>query len=421
VLDNERTLVDTICRQFDGHDPDTSEESMKLTDKIVKRLPAPAKGYKITYDSDVAGFGCRVTAAGARAFVLNYTTRSGAERRYTLGRFPDWQTTAARAEAARLKREIRANGLDPVGELQAERAAPTMADLCKKYLEEHATKKRTGEDDERQFRTHVLPAMQHKKVSEVSFADIDSLHRKLSKTTPTRANRVLALLSKAFSLAERWEWRASGTNPAKHVLRNDENRRERYLTPMELERLTAALAKHPDRDAADAIRLLLLTGARRGEVLGATWGQFDLANGTWTKPSSHTKQRKLHHIPLAPPALQLLAELRERSASEYLFPARNGKPRINLNNAWATVSKAARLDGVRLHDLRHSFASILVASGASLPMIGRLLGHTQTSTTARYAHLAVDPLRELVNRVGAVVEGVGKDGAEVIPMKKGRA
>jgi integrase len=209
-----------------------------------------------------------------------------------------------------------------------------------------------------------------------------------------------------FSLAIRWRMRLD--NPCKGVARNREHHRRRYLSSEELSRLTAVLAKHPNQAVADAVRLLLLTGARRGEVLNATWDQFDLAAGTWSKPPTTTKQGEHHQVPLAAPARELLARLHKQSdGSPFVFPGRDGKQaKQNLSYGWQLIRKAAGITGLRLHDLRHSFASSLVSSGSSLPVIGALLGHSQPSTTARYAHLYHDPLREAVERHGTAITGV---------------
>src|SRR6516165_11298029 len=167
----------------------------KLFDASVKKLAKPERGNRIYYDTEVTGFGCRVTAAGARSFVLNYRTASGRERRYTIGAFPDWTTTTARAEAKRLKLEIRANGHDPVGALEEGRGAPTIADLCNRYITEHLPKKRasSASEDRSLINQRILPELRHHPVSEVGFADVDALHRKITRSgTPYRANRVLA-------------------------------------------------------------------------------------------------------------------------------------------------------------------------------------------------------------------------------------
>jgi integrase len=204
-----------------------------------------------------------------------------------------------------------------------------------------------------------------------------------------------------FSLAERWGIRAD--NPTKGVAKNHEESRERYLSPTELERLMRSLVDYPDKQVANAIMLALLTGARRSEVVQAPWDQFDLSQGVWIKPSSHTKQKKTHRVPLSPPALQLMKAMREGAPEDavYVFPGRlPSKPRENVRRPWEAIRKAAGLDDVRFHDLRHSYASLLINDGVSLPIIGRLLGHSHAKTTMRYAHLADDPLRAATSRVG---------------------
>jgi integrase len=168
-----------------------------------------------------------------------------------------------------------------------------------------------------------------------------------------------------------------------------EEKRDRWLSTEEIERVCDALDHHSNQSAANAIRLMLLTGARRGEVLTAAWEDFNLELGVWTKPSHHTKQKRTEHVPLSPPAVQLLASMKEKSASGYIFPGNvPGKPLREIKKVWATVSKQAKIESVRLHDLRDTYASHMVSSGMSLPIVGRLLGHTQPQTTARYPHLA---------------------------------
>ena len=402
--------------------------SQHLTDASVKRLPSPAAGNRITYDLKVKGFGARVTAAGSRSFILNYRTRSGRERRYTIGGFPEWRVAAARTEASDLKKRID-RGEDPMAEVQADRNAKTVSDVATRFEEEHLLKKRPA--TQRMYgailANDVLPAMKHMKVAEVTFSDVDGLHRKITKRgAPYQANRTVAVLSKMFSLAIRWQWRAD--NPAKGIERNQETKRRRYLSGEEMARLTAALAEHNDQQAANIIRLLLLTGARRGEVQAARWDQLDLDAGLWTKPGAITKQRTEHRVPLSGPARLLLVGLlteTEKAAkggepvSEYVFPGRGGQGhRIELKDDWAALCKAAGITGARIHDLRHTYASLLASAGLSLPVIGALLGHTQPATTARYAHLFDDPLRAATERVGAIVTGLRS--TEVLPLHKDR-
>jgi integrase len=380
---------------------------MRLTNRVVAKLPIPARGNRIAYDDELGGFGCRVTAAGSRAFVLNYYRRSdGRERRITIGGFPEWSAAAAREEAKRLKREID-GGADPVGAYRESRAAPTIADLCSRFERDYVPRKRasTGRVYRSQIRTDILPALGNAKVAAVTHADVDAFHHRLSARVPVHANRVLALLSKMFSLAVRWGWRMD--NPCKGIERNQEHKRTRYLSAAELKRLAEALAKLEDQGAANVVRLLLLTGARRGELLAATWGDFNLETGVWIKPGATTKQATTHRVPLSEAACRLLAEMRHlrRAAPEvqWLFPARGGGHRRHIDQAWAWLRKAAGIPDARLHDLRHTYATVLASSGLSLPVIGALLGHTTAATTMRYAHLMDDPLRVATERVAAVL------------------
>lgn len=409
--------------------------AMKLTDTAVKALDLPPSASKITYDTEVKGFGVRVTAAGAKAFILNYRTTSGRERRITIGAFPDWKTIPARDEAKALKREID-RGDDPLEEREEDRAAKTVADLCARFTEEHLSKKReaTARDYRSMIAREILPALKHRKVSEITFEDLDDLHRKITKRgAPYVANRCHAVLSKMFGLAVKWRWRPD--NPAKGIERNAEVKRQRYLTPDEIGRLSAALTKLDDQQGADIIRILLLTGCRSGEAKAMRWDDLDLGAGTWTKPGSTTKQKTDHRAPLSAPARQLLARIRaEAEASgglgEYVFPGRIEGPRAEIKNTWRAACSAAGIvtktkttdakgretitvtPSARVHDLRHTYASILAGAGASLPMIGALLGHSQPATTARYAHLMDDPLRQATERVGAIVAPPG--GAEIV-------
>jgi integrase len=389
----------------------------KLTDGVVKALPAPANGSRISYDSEVTGFGVRITAAGTRAFVLNYRTRLGRERRYTIGNFPDWKTTAARAEAADLKKLIDRGG-DPLGDIKAGREAPDVADLCDRFVTEYLPRKRpsTQKSYRQQIDVEIRPTLGRLKVAEVAFVDVDHLHRTISGRAPYRANRCIALLSRMFSMAIRWGLRHD--NPCKGIERNQEFKRRRYLSADELGRLTKALAEHGDRQSADIIRLLLLTGARRGEVLAARWSDIDLAAGVWSKPAATTKQKAEHHLPLSDAAWQLLSDLRDRSRtdSEWVFPGQDGARRKDVKDSWASICRAAAITGARVHDLRHTYASVLASAGLSLPVIGALLGHSTPTTTARYAHLFDDPLRAATERASAIL--IGQPSAEVVPLRR---
>jgi integrase len=388
-----------------------------LTEASIKRLPVPERGSKRTYDAGYPkGFGVCVTAGGARSFILRYRVRAtGRERCITIGAFPNWQVAAARARAKELKQLIDLGG-DPLADIEAQREAPSVADLIKRFEEEHLPRlrKSSQEDYRRMLRVHVRPHFgTHMKVAAVSFEDVDRLHRKITKAGHHhRANRVIAVLSKMFGLAVRWQLRE--TNPARGVERNIEHHRQRYLLNDELVRLTAALAEYADQQSADIIRLLLLTGARRGEVLSMRWADVDLTAGKWSKPPSSTKQKKQHEVPLSAPARQLLAKIlatqtgKRGAAPAFVFPGIGGSGHVtNIKRPWRAVTKAAGIRGLRIHDLRHSYASQLVSGGASLPLIGALLGHSNPTTTARYSHLFDDPLRQATERVGAIIVTAG--------------
>jgi integrase len=377
--------------------------AQRITDKLVREVEPPESGNRRIYDTDIKGFGVRVTAAGVKAFVLNYYAH-GRERRHTIGRYPGWSVLAARKKAADLKRTID-NGGDPVRQRQESRAAPTMVELFERYAAEHLPRKapRAAADDRSMWNKIILPFFGHRKVAEVTHADCDHLHQEIGADRPVRANRVIEVLRKAMNLAIRWGWRSD--NPANGVRRNPEEPRERHLTRDEVGRLMAALSAHRERTSATAIHLMILTGCRRGEALSATWAEFDLATGVWVKPSAHTKQRKLHRVPLSDPAVALLLTWQAAASGGLVFPGQSGRPLTDVKRTWEAVRRQAGLEGVRLHDLRHTYASILASHGQSLPTIGAMLGHTQAQTTARYSHLLDDPQRAAAKLVGTYVEG----------------
>jgi integrase len=271
----------------------------------------------------------------------------------------------------------------------------------------------------------ITPKIGPLRLNAVGKRDIESLHASL-KATPYRANRVLALLSKMFALAAAWGWRTD--NPARGVPRFHEDKKERWLTTDELNRFMSALDEYSDQGAANALRLLVLTGARESEVLGADWSQFDLPRGIWTKPSHHTKQQRVERVPLSEAALRLLRRMHAKSSRGAMFPGANrGEARVTIRRPWVAACKAAGLveeievvgkrmlrDGkprmlkryrptLRIHDLRHSYASHLISSGVSLQIVGKLLGHTQASTTMRYAHVQDEAMRSATNQLTKIL------------------
>ena len=390
----------------------------RLTERLIATLSPPASGHRIRWDGILPGFGVRVTAAGAKAFVLRYRNADGRDRTLTIGDPASWPLTKAIDRAKSLRRDVDA-GSDPLGEREKRREAPTVNDLADLFVVEHVSKLRPGTAVGYRLllKNHILPRLGTMRVADLRYGDIERLHREVAKDAPYAANRALGVLSKMLALAIRWEMRPD--NPCKGVEKRPEHRRERFLNAYEIARLTHAIAAHPERTSATGIMLLLLTGARCTEALSATWSQFDLANGVWTKPASVTKQARVHRIPLSPEAVALLTERKALADRENARRVREGKPPLrhvfpggidgqplrNVKRTWYTIAKAADLSGLRLHDLRHTHAAILASAGLSLPIIGALLGHSQPGTTARYAHLADDPLRLATSLAGRIITG----------------
>jgi integrase len=407
----------------------------RLIDSYVRHLTPPSAGNRVVYDADVRGFGARVTAAGAKSFVLNYRA-NGRERRITIGSFPDWTVAAARDKAKEFKRGIDA-GEDPIENRQATRTAPTIGDLAERYLDYAKNRKRPRSliEDQGMLRRVILPALGHVRVAALSRGDVTKMFADVSKRAPIQANRVLSLLRRMINLAITEFGMRDEPNPARAIERNPENRRTRYLEPEELGRLLGATAEHRNQQSANVIKLALLTGARRGELLTATWDQFNVRVGTWSKPASVTKQRRLHTVPLNGPARELLVTMKAAADLEngrrqkhrlppltHLFPGYGANDaQGDLKRTWQTVCKAAGITDLRFHDLRHSFASFLASSGHNLPLIGAMLGHSSPSTTQRYSHLLLDPQRQAAERVGEIVAGAGKEVAEVVPIPARRA
>ena len=378
-----------------------SKHSTRLTDKYIRSLKPPETGFSLHTDTEVPGFALRITAAGKRSFTLDYRIH-GRNRRMTLKPWPEYNASAARAVALE-KRQLIGNGIDPLDVKYAD----DVAELCAEVIRHLATtgkRPSTLRDYQRMVDQFIVPKIGRLQVKDVTRRDIERLHKSLADT-PYQANRVLALLSRMFSLAVHWEM--IERNPVTGIEKFQEVARERYLTKEELKRLVAALDAFPDRNIASALALMMLTGCRKSEALQAEWDQFDLEAGVWTKPSHHTKQKRVHRVPLNAAAVQLLQTLPR--IGPHLFPGRvEGQPLQDIKKAWETLRQAAGAPDLRMHDLRHSYASMLASQNLSLPIIGQLLGHTQAQTTKRYAHLLDEPLRQATNGVGALIEGARK-------------
>ena len=372
-----------------------------LSKRVLDRLSVNGKD-AIFWDHDLARFGIRVYPTGKKVFVVQ-TRAFGRSKRVTLGRYPELTPDTARKNAAAVIARIK-KGEPPVPPEPA--PVPTVADLAERYQREYVEmhcKPATVSHYRLMLRKHIVPALGDRLVADVEHKDILSFHNGLHHM-PTVANRAADILVKMFNLADAWGWRPAGTNPARGIQRFRVEKHERFLTREEIARLGAALVAAPGErlaspHAAAAIYLLLLTGCRRNEILGLRWDDLNFQTGEIRLPDSKTGTRM---VPLTSPVAEVLNSLSRTPGSPWIFPGKKkGTRLVNLNDSWDRVRRRAGLDGVRLHDLRHSFASRALALGESLPMIGDLLGHRMVSTTARYAHLARDSVRESSAKIAA--------------------
>lgn len=391
----------------------------KLTKRLIDAAPYRAAGQAFLRDDELPGFALRVTKS-AKAFVLEKRIH-GRVRRFTIGPYGPLTIVQARKRAQELIGEI-AGGQDPTGIRQAQRDEFTFGKLSALYLERHGPRKRSIPNDQSMLDAHLAP-WRLRKLSSITRADLVKLHLKVGEKIPRQqakkdavlvlirtsspkapryrkriiqggpyvANRVVALVRRMFNLARTWGV-FTGDNPATGIEFFKEEKRDRFVKPDEMQGLHQALDQEPNRYASTAFLVLLLTGARRGEVLSMQWADLDLNQATWRIPE--TKAGRPHTLPLAKPVLKLLGLLPRQSGSPFVFPGRKpGTHLVNVSKAWGRIRKVAKLDDVRIHDLRRTLGSWLVASGESLSLIGKALNHSQVSTTAIYARLQLDPVR----------------------------
>ncbi|GJD99485.1 tyrosine-type recombinase/integrase [Methylobacterium isbiliense] len=425
----------------------------RLTKRTVDALKPAASRFTV-YDQELPGFAVRVFPSGAKSYVVEYRAGSGGRgsrnERLTLGPHGVLATEEAR-RLAREKLTAARSGEDPAAKRRADREAPTLAAVAEQWLAE-AVAPKLASGTAALYRIyldkHITPALGTRKVGEVTFADVDRLHRRIGEGGHRiTANRVLAALSSIYTFAIRRQILPRAFEvPTRHVERFGEEARERYLTTEELQRLGAVLreaetiglawsadpnkarSKHRAADenartvysphVTAAVRLLLFTGCRLREILHLRWADVDFERGMLFLPTSKTGRRA---VVLNAPALAIIEGLPRASA--YVVAGNDpAKPRADLAKPWAAFTRAAELDGLRLHDLRHSFASVGAGGGMGLPIIGRLLGHTQASTTQRYAHLHADPVKRASDRIGATIAAAleGTPSGDVVPIRHAR-
>ncbi len=374
----------------------------KLTKRLVEATLPQTKDL-ILWDSEVSGFMCKITPAGKKSYFLYYRTQDRRQRRPKIGDHGIITAEQARSTAQRWLLEV-GQGRDPSFEKQEVRSMPTMKELSEKYMREHAPHKKasSAKEDKRLWDQYILPQFGQHHISSLDRSDIAKLHHSLQHM-PTTGNRILSLLSKAFNLAELWGYRLNHSNPCLHIKKYREEKRERFLSQDEITRLMNVLDEE-ENDTIElpwslyAIRLLLLTGCRLNEILTLKWEEVDVENQCLRLRDSKTGKKLVY---LSSAAIDLFKVIPQEVANPFVIcGGKEGAHLVNLQKPWRRIRAKAGLDDIRLHDLRHTFASIAASNGLSLPIIGALLGHKQTQTTARYAHLIGQPLIEASQKVG---------------------
>lgn len=379
----------------------------KLTKKIVEAT-LPQEKDLILWDSEISGFMCKITPTGRKSYFLYYRTQEKRQRRPKIGDHGILTAEQARSIAQQWLLQI-SQGKDPSLEKQEVRVVPTVKELADKYMREHATHKKVSsqKEDRRLWDKFILPVFGTMKVTSLERSDIAKLHHSLQHL-PTTGNRVLSVLSKALNLAELWGYRPNHSNPCLHVKKYKENKRERFLSQDEINRLMSALDEEEKESSlpwtAHAIRLLLLTGCRLNEILTLKWDEVDLDNQCLRLRDSKTGKKLIY---LSSAAIELFKAIPHEESNPFVIcGGKEGKHLINLQKPWRRIRAKVGLNDVRIHDLRHTFASIAASNGLSLPIIGALLGHKQTQTTARYAHLIGQPLIEASEKIGGKIMGI---------------
>lgn len=418
--------------------PQTGNRHAHITTRLVRSLMPPTADRYLVWDDDLPGFGAVVHKSGQISFVVNYRPRgSRTMRRLTLGAFGALTVDEARTRARAALRDV-ADGHDPLAAREARTDAPTIAELGTDYLAavELIHKPRTAEGYRQLWEKHIAPAFGSIKVADLTSGQVATLHRKLH-ATPYVANRVVEVIGSFYKYAIQQGAREKGTSPAMGIDAFPERARERFLTPEEVTRLGDALttaereglppaprkqrarktgptAKHATKKsekpqpanpfAVAAIRFLLLSGWREQEALTLRWDAIDTERQIATLADTKTGKSQR---PLGAPALALLDELPRLEGCPYVFPGRDAKsPLTDISRVWYAVRYAAGLEDVRLHDLRHSFASAVASAGGSLLMIAKLLGHANSRTSDRYSHLFADPVRQTADATATQLAGL---------------
>ena len=384
---------------------------IKLNKKIIDEAVYRGPGGCYLWDTSMPAFGVRIYPTGRKSFVVSYWAK-GRRRFFTLGSFGKMTLQQGREAALQVFLDVR-QGIDPAELRQQATRSPTMADLADKYIDDHVkitSKERSVKRARQLWDRVVIPKLGKRRVKDIERVDIAGLMKAMADT-PSMANKTLTYLSSAFNQAEVWGWRPEGTNPCRHVKRFKEEARQRYLSESELKRLGEVLRRHELNETAlpqaiAAIRLLIFTGCRSAEILKLRWDEVDFERKALELSDSKTGRRT---IVLNSAALNVLEGLEHREDNPHVIPGgKRGEPLSTLQPLWKRIRAEAEIEDVRIHDLRHTFASFGVNNEQNLAVVGKLLGHSKILTTQRYAHLADDPLRQASEQIGSgLAESLG--------------
>jgi len=412
---------------------------IKLTKRNIDALEPGDQRYT-AWDTEISGFGLRVTPCGERVYVLKYRL-AGGQRWFTIGRHGSpWTPDSARKEATRLLGEV-ARGLDPAEKRSSDRAAMSFAALGDLYFAEGVAHKKpsTLHVDRGRFELHLRPLLGGKRADAITRADIERLLNDVIKgrtaaSAPKKrrpgsiAKGGVGVAAQCVRLASAILQFAVGRgirsdNPCRGVKVSPVRKMQRFLSEAELGRLADTLNREIEAGGnpfpVAAFRLLALTGARRSEIIQLRWRSVDFERQLLLLDDSKTREKVIH---LSPPAIDILASLPRIEGNEFVIAGgKTGRPFVGLNKVWDRIRLSAGLRDVRIHDLRHTYASVGASASLGLPIIGKLLGHTQAQTTARYAHLGADPLRKAADAIGVTIAAAmaGGKGADIVPIRKG--
>ena len=383
--------------------------TVNLSPQVVKDACCPKDKRKCDlFDSNCKGLMLEIRATGGKTYYLRYQDTRGRTRQLRLALEQDVTLLQAR-KLAEKKRNLIALGQDPCEEKEQAKKVPTFASFIEdQYLPYVKSYKRSWDTDVSLLKNHLLPRFSAKYMDEITRQDIVKMHsdRKASGAAAGSANRLLIMMRYIFNLAVRWEVPGIKVNPTKGVpLMEENNKKERYLSVDEAQRLYDAVCKSQNTMLQYIVPMLILTGARKREVLDAKWEDFDFTRRIWRIPMS--KSGKARRVPLSDGALNILSTMPRDMKCEWTFPNPDTKkPYVSIFCAWDTARQSVGLGDVRVHDLRHSHASFLVNAGRTLYEVQHILGHTQVKTTQRYAHLSHDTLLDATNSVNTALGGM---------------